>query len=215
MATKDNPNHPNYSVGRSLTNFEPPSSRIGGAHNRRGEEDPDSFKPFVPSNENNNDDDHNDRFNYAILIALYTLQGIPMGLSASIPFLIQQKLKVVATAAALDSAESAAGAIVSGTAARLSYNANAIFALCSWPFSLKLLWAPIVDACYVKSFGRRKSWLIPVQSAAGLMMVLGSNFVERQLGLGDGVTATDSLNVRGVTSFFFGLYFLMATQGKS
>ena len=36
-----------------------------------------------------------DRYNYALLIVLYTLQGIPMGLSASIPFLIQQKLILI------------------------------------------------------------------------------------------------------------------------
>eukprot|EP00957_Ditylum_brightwellii_P119772 9138063-Ditylum_brightwellii.AAC.1 len=42
----------------------------------------------------------NDIPNYALLIALYTLQGIPMGLSASIPFLIQQKVKLMASAAA-------------------------------------------------------------------------------------------------------------------
>jgi len=74
------------------------------------------------------DVDHDDRYNYVLLIALYTLQGIPMGLSASIPFLIQQKIKLLAsTAASTDGA---------AAAARLSYNANAIFALCSWPFSL-------------------------------------------------------------------------------
>lgn len=39
-------------------------------------------------------------------------------------------------------------------------------------------------------------------------MVTGSNFVERQLGL----QVADSLNVRGLTAFFFALYFLMATQ---
>ena len=31
--------------------------------------------------------EQDDRYNYALLIALYTLQGIPLGLSASIPFL--------------------------------------------------------------------------------------------------------------------------------
>eukprot|EP00577_Skeletonema_sp_RCC1716_P027494 CAMPEP_0113410424 /NCGR_PEP_ID=MMETSP0013_2-20120614/21672_1 /TAXON_ID=2843 ORGANISM="Skeletonema costatum, Strain 1716" /NCGR_SAMPLE_ID=MMETSP0013_2 /ASSEMBLY_ACC=CAM_ASM_000158 /LENGTH=74 /DNA_ID=CAMNT_0000296605 /DNA_START=110 /DNA_END=330 /DNA_ORIENTATION=+ /assembly_acc=CAM_ASM_000158 len=41
--------------------------------------------------------DHDDRFNYALLLALYTLQGIPMGLSASIPFLIQQKVQMLAS----------------------------------------------------------------------------------------------------------------------
>lgn len=161
----------------------------------------------------------NDRFNYAILVALYTLQGIPMGLSASIPFLIQQKMKYLATLPAAAGAEIVGQTVASNAAAaaRLSYNANAIFALCSWPFSLKLLWAPIVDACFFKSIGRRKSWLVPVQGLAGLLMISGASYVERQLGLGKvGVDAaasfTGGINVKGVTAFFFALYFLMATQ---
>lgn len=172
----------------------------------------------------NDDEGHNDRFNYALLIALYTLQGIPMGLSASIPFLIQQKVKQLALAsmtlsvadtvatvgplseAAAAAAAASASASASQAATRLSYNANAMFALCSWPFSLKLLWAPVVDAIFFKSLGRRKSWLVPVQLIAGLLMVGGANFVERQLGM------SDNINVAGLTAFFFVLYFLMATQ---
>jgi hypothetical protein len=209
MATKDG-SEPRFSIRRSLTNFEP---------TRRFASGPDDVDPIIPPSASS-DDEHNDRFNYAILIALYTLQGIPMGLSASIPFLIQQKLKVIASAAVPAVAGSAitsgASASSAAAAARLSYNANAIFALCSWPFSLKLLWAPIVDAVYFRSFGRRKSWLVPVQAMAGLLMVFGSSFVEQQLGLGHGMdsSAADSFNVKGVTMFFFALYFLMATQGK-
>lgn len=170
-------------------------------------------------------EEHRDGFNYALLIVLYTLQGIPMGLSASIPFLIQQKMRLLASSTAqhivaetvVSSVQaahhaSAGGTAAAATAARLSYNANAIFALCSWPFSLKLLWAPIVDACFLRSFGRRKSWIVPVQSLAGMLMVLGANFVERQLGLGVGHTLGESINVNGLTAFFFALYFLMATQ---
>lgn len=156
------------------------------------------------------DASHNDRWNYALLILLYTLQGIPMGLSASIPFLLQEKITKMAAL----SASAVVGEVATASAAaasRASYNANAIFALCSWPFSLKLLWAPIVDAVFFKSIGRRKSWLVPVQTLAGLIMVGGANFVESQLGLSTDVVAT-TMNVRGVTSFFFVLYFLMATQ---
>ena len=188
-----------------------------------------------------------DRSNYALLIALYTLQGIPMGLSASIPFLIQQKVKIIAEAAASAAAGSAASAavetvtnvaanVVSSSAsssskshadiAKMAYNAQAIFALCSWPFSLKLLWAPLVDSVFWSKFGRRKSWLVPVQMLAGFIMVCGSNYVEEQLGLSDVVSgagagaasasasasASDSFDVKGVTAFFFILYFLMATQ---
>jgi hypothetical protein len=166
---------------------------------------------------------HNDRWNYALLILLYTLQGIPMGLSASIPFLLQEKITKMAAAATAASSIASGGGLLgeaaiaasAAAASKASYNANAIFALCSWPFSLKLLWAPIVDAIYFKKIGRRKSWLVPVQTLAGLIMVGGANFVEGQLGLSAAESATgvaSTMNVRGVTSFFFLLYFLMATQ---
>jgi PAT family acetyl-CoA transporter-like MFS transporter 1 len=216
MATKDD-YEPRFTLRRSRTNFETTKRALVAS----GPEDVDPLIPSQPSL-SSGDGEQNDRFNYAILIALYTLQGIPMGLSASIPFLIQQKLKVIASAALPAVAGSAitsgaASASSAAAAARLSYNANAIFALCSWPFSLKLLWAPIVDAVYFRSFGRRKSWLVPVQAMAGILMVSGSSFVERQLGLGHGIdaSASDSFNVKGVTVFFFALYFLMATQGKN
>eukprot|EP00934_Nitzschia_sp_Nitz4_P004734 Nitzschia sp. Nitz4//scaffold257_size48314//7844//9733//NITZ4_007085-RA/size48314-processed-gene-0.30-mRNA-1//1//CDS//3329544436//4724//frame0 len=163
---------------------------------------------------------YNDKFNYALLILLYTLQGIPMGLSASIPFLLQEKItKLTAAAAAGVASAGTANPSTTATvasaaiqASKASFNANAIFALCSWPFSLKLLWAPIVDAIYFSNVGRRKSWLVPVQALAGLIMVGGANFVEEQLGLGASTTSTSAMNVKGVTSYFFLLYFLMATQ---
>ena len=157
------------------------------------------------------DDDHKDRFNYALLIVLYTLQGIPMGLSASIPFLLQDKIQKLSSLSNGVATDAAAAAVAHAQANKLSYQANAVFALCSWPFSLKLLWAPIVDAVFLKQFGRRKTWLIPVQTLAGSIMVFGANFVERQLGLTSTSTAA-TMNVKGVTAFFFVLYFLMATQ---
>ena len=158
----------------------------------KGFDQDDSSAPLLPQDEQ----PHDDRWNYALLLALYTLQGIPMGLSASIPFLIQQKVKVLAEAAAAashataDAASTAAGKAAAAAhvhhpaVAKMAYNAQAIFALCSWPFSLKLLWAPIVDAVFWRKFGRRKSWLVPVQALAGLLMVSGSDYVEKQLGLG-------------------------------
>jgi len=44
---------------------------------------------------------------------------------------------------------------------------QALYSITRWPFGLKLLWAPLVDALYVKKFGRRKSWLMPVQYSIG------------------------------------------------
>ncbi|RHY27047.1 hypothetical protein DYB32_007089 [Aphanomyces invadans] len=104
-------------------------------------------------------------------MVLYTLQGIPMGLSSSVPFLLQSKV---------------------------GYAEQATFSLVSWPFSLKLLWAPIVDSFFVESFGRRKSWLVPVQLAWG-------PFVGTLLDM-------EVPDIHQLTAFFFALYFLMATQ---
>mmetsp|Transcript_24815 Transcript_24815/g.40947 ORF Transcript_24815/g.40947 Transcript_24815/m.40947 type:complete len:662 (-) Transcript_24815:1754-3739(-) len=234
---------------RSRARATPPPTKAATMPKKSQLSVPHTSSTIIAADEDNNnpppnDDlppppvDHDDRFNYALLLALYTLQGIPMGLSASIPFLIQQKVQMLASsvhhataAAASDAALNSAAASSSNSLAELTktaYNAQAIFALCSWPFSLKLLWAPIVDACFSKRFGRRKSWLVPIQLIAGMLMVGGSGYVEQELGLDNsnngvagaaassGTTAVEeaakSMNVQGVTLFFFTLYFLMATQ---
>lgn len=122
-----------------------------------------------------------DRGNIAILFLLYLLQGIPLGLSAAIPMLLQNR-----------------GA---------SYKEQAEFSFAFWPFSLKLLWAPIVDSLYSQRFGRRKTWLIPTQYLIGVFMLLLSARVDRWLG--DTDTAP---NVVFITAIFFVLNFLAATQ---
>ena len=104
-----------------------------------------------------------------------------MGLASSIPLLLQE----------------------SGA----TYTDQSIFSLVSWPFSLKLLWAPVVDGFYHSAFGRRKSWLIPVQLLCGVMMVSSASAINDMLG-----GTTKRPDVPGLTTFFFILYFLMATQ---
>lgn len=44
---------------------------------------------------------------------------------------------------------------------------QAEFSFVTWPFSLKLLWAPLVDAIFSTRMGRRKTWLIPTQYLIG------------------------------------------------
>ena len=69
----------------------------------------------------------NDTLNYALLIVLYTLQGIPMGLSASIPFLLQdkiQKMTAAAAAAAASAIPLAATAAVVAVVAEVGDNCN-------------------------------------------------------------------------------------------
>lgn len=72
-----------------------------------------------------------------LLLVLYVIQAIPLGLSAAMPLVLQTR-----------------GA---------SYTSLGKFGLSSLPFSLKLFWAPLVDATRVPGFGRRKSWLVPTQ----------------------------------------------------
>ncbi|CAG8449371.1 2506_t:CDS:10 [Funneliformis caledonium] len=117
--------------------------------------------------------------NVALLVVLYLLQGIPVGLAfGSIPFLLKSKL---------------------------SYSQIGFFSLASYPYSLKLLWSPIVDATYSKKVGRRKSWIIPIQLLTGsLFFWLGNNV--------DVIFDDEKPDVFTLTLLFFILIFFSATQ---
>mmetsp|Transcript_36 Transcript_36/g.45 ORF Transcript_36/g.45 Transcript_36/m.45 type:complete len:482 (+) Transcript_36:174-1619(+) len=106
-----------------------------------------------------------------------------MGLSGSIPILLHNKV---------------------------SYSQQALFSLVSLPFSLKLLWAPFVDSIYISSFGRRKSWLVPVQMLSGILMLYGATKIEKWMGEDNSPNLTP--NVPALTTYFLTLYLLMATQ---
>ncbi|KAL7870363.1 hypothetical protein SRHO_G00078600 [Serrasalmus rhombeus] len=120
--------------------------------------------------------------NVSLLLFLYILQGIPLGLAGSIPLIMQSK--------------------------NVSYRDQAYFSFVFWPFSLKLLWAPLVDSLYVQQFGRRKSWLVPTQYMLGLFM-LGLSFTVDSLLDANGSRGPDVVTL---TSVFFMLAFLAATQ---
>ncbi|CAF0992405.1 unnamed protein product [Rotaria sordida] len=126
-----------------------------------------------------------DKSNISLLLFLYLLQGIPLGMAASIPLIIQTY----------------------GT----SWSQQATFSFAFWPFSLKLLWAPIVDALYIKRYGRRKTWLIPVQYLIGLVMIILSYHISDILFTTQTSTNNQS-HIYFLTSIFFGLSFLAATQ---
>lgn len=128
----------------------------------------------------------------ALLVVLYFLQGIPVGLAfGTMPFLLK---------------------------ARLSYSDIGIFSLATYPYSLKLLWSPIVDSCFVYewrvpilgftlSLGRRKSWIVPIQAIVGVLFYLLSTNV-------DSLLLVETPNVYLITSLFFVLVLFAATQGE-
>lgn len=124
-----------------------------------------------------------DRRNFLLLVLLYFLQGIPMGLAAgSVPILLKQYL---------------------------SYAQIGVFTLVQYPYSLKLLWSPIVDAVWSPVLGRRKSWILPIQLCSGFGMIyLGGRIKEMMVTAG----ADDGSGIWNFTWWWFFLVFLCATQ---
>ncbi|KAH8152910.1 uncharacterized protein LAJ45_03136 [Morchella importuna] len=120
-----------------------------------------------------------DQRNFALLVLLYFLQGVPMGLAmGSVPFLLKHKL---------------------------SYGEIGVFTLASYPYSMKLLWSPIVDAIWSRRMGRRKSWIVPIQTVSACMLIwLGGNV--------DRLMEEASSKLYMFTFVFFTLVMLCATQ---
>ena len=118
-------------------------------------------------------------FNLALLLVLYILQGIPLGMSASLNLILKER--------------------------NVSYTALGTFSFASWPFSLKLLWAPLVDSVYVERWGRRKTWLVPAQILIGLTLLVAG-------GKAHDLVYAETPDVPALTGIFFWLYFLCATQ---
>ena len=147
----------------------------------------DHEPPPTPSHTSNTsffDLPRQDRRNFLLLVLLYFLQGVPMGLAGgSVPFLLKKD--------------------------HLSYAQIGIFSLASYPYSLKLLWSPIVDAVWSTRLGRRKSWILPIQLCSGLGMIyLGGHAAEMM----KAASATDGSGIWTFTLWWFFLVFLCATQ---
>jgi PAT family acetyl-CoA transporter-like MFS transporter 1 len=124
-----------------------------------------------------------DRRNFGLLVLLYFLQGVPMGLATgSVPFLLKPYM---------------------------SYSALGVFTLASYPYSLKLLWSPIVDACWSPKIGRRKSWILPIQLFSGVgMLWLGARVKAMMVAASE----DDGAGIWGFTGWWFFLVFTCATQ---
>ncbi|KAI9689202.1 MAG: hypothetical protein M1822_000940 [Bathelium mastoideum] len=124
-----------------------------------------------------------ERRNFLMLCLLYFMQGVPMGLATgSVPFLLKS---------------------------HLSFGQIGVFSLASYPYSLKLLWSPIVDAVWSQRVGRRKSWIIPIQALSGMGMLWLGSRVERMM---ETAGENGGAGVWGFTSWWFFLVFMCATQ---
>lgn len=127
-----------------------------------------------------------DKMHVVVLFFLYILQGIPLGLINAVPLVLTKK--------------------------NVPYADQAIFSFSGYPFSMKLLWAPLVDSVYYAKFGRRKSWLVPVQYLIGFLMLIGSQVVGDLLGDSDDPDKKGEIDITSLTVLFFFMNFLAATQ---
>lgn len=124
-----------------------------------------------------------DQRNFGLLVLLYFLQGIPMGLAmGSVPFLLKN---------------------------HMSYGEIGIFTLAGYPYSLKLLWSPIVDAVWSPKVGRRKSWILPIQIMSGIGMLFLGSRVEAMMSM---TGKPGGPTVWSFTGWWFFLVLMCATQ---
>ncbi|CAB57921.1 endomembrane system acetyl-CoA transmembrane transporter [Schizosaccharomyces pombe] len=117
--------------------------------------------------------------NIYFLILLYLIQGVPMGLvRGSIPYFLKPNV---------------------------SYSDLATYSLAAYPYSLKVLWSPIVDTYYCRSFGRRKTWVVPCMLLISSTLLLFSYNVDTWISKG-------SSYINSFTTWSFLLVFVCATQ---
>ncbi|PHH52082.1 Uncharacterized protein C21B10.09 [Ceratocystis fimbriata CBS 114723] len=169
---------------KNATNEITPGS-VANSHIARGDFSLDEPAPKTPTMNNHGffELPASDQRNFGLLVLLYFLQGVPMGLATgSVPFLLKN---------------------------HMSYSQIGIFSLASYPYSLKLFWSPIVDACWSPKLGRRKSWILPIQMLSGIgMLWLGSTVEEMMTGIGKSGGPT----VWSFTGWWFFLVLMCATQ---
>ncbi|KAL5239627.1 hypothetical protein ACI65C_007037 [Semiaphis heraclei] len=122
-----------------------------------------------------------DRLNLILLVILYTIQGFPIGVSTALPLILQSKKMV-------------------------TYDDQASFSMALWPYSIKLLWAPIIDALYINSIGRRKSWLLPLQ------LLMGVTFFYMAINMDNWLPERGQPNLMMIVRMIFVVNFLSATQ---
>jgi len=116
-------------------------------------------------------------FRISLIIVLYFLQGVILGFISSVPIFLASH--------------------------HASWTQQGTFNWVQYPFSLKILWAPIIDSIYIRRFGRPLTWLIPIQFFIGLILLILSFYIQDLI---------DNLQLNILTIVLFILCFLIASQ---
>lgn len=138
---------------------------------------------------------------FYLLVVLYFVQGIPVGLAfGTVPFLLKSMAK------------------------GLSFTSLGLFSMATYPYSLKILWSPVVDSTFSKKIGRRRSWIIPIQLVSGLVLYAlgwcisndiifdGVDDAYHGRGMSNTENKLENINIMTLVWYFGSLVFLCATQ---
>jgi len=112
-----------------------------------------------------------------IIIILYILQGFIQGFTRIIPLFLASY--------------------------KASWQQQGTFNWVYYPFSFKILWAPIIYSVYSHRFGPYITWLVPIQITIGAILFTLSFYFESLL---------VNLNIAVLTTIFFLIYFLISSQ---
>jgi MFS transporter, PAT family, beta-lactamase induction signal transducer AmpG len=93
-------------------------------------------------------------YRFALLLSLYLVQGLPYGVQVvALPLYLRER--------------------------GISRGSVGLLGFLALPWMFKLLWAPLVDRFGSERFGRRKSWIIPLQVAFAGAAMAGAAACER------------------------------------
>lgn len=98
-----------------------------------------------------------DTKNIVLILLLYVLQGIPYGLLMGLPLILSSR--------------------------KVSYADQGTLSFASWPYALKILWAPFVDSFYIEKLGRRKTWIVAVQLCLGIVSFTSGSYLSQILNI--------------------------------
>lgn len=93
--------------------------------------------------------------NIVLVYLLYALQGVPFGLLMSLPLILSSR--------------------------GVSYADQGTLSFASWPYAIKILWAPFVDSFYIERIGRRKSWIVTIQLLLSFVSFTSGDYLSKIL----------------------------------
>lgn len=114
---------------------------------------------------------------FLVSLVLYILQGLILGLSTSIPLYL--------------------------TTAGANWKHQGTYNFVHYPFSFKILWAPLIDVFYFRRLGRRQTWLLPIQVSIGIGLIVMSFYID---------TLISNLQLIPLTIAVFFIIFFTASQ---